>query len=60
MLRWPAQVVQRDENSHTGGWVDWVEVQATPGSRANWWDRFIDTSFYAIAACNGGYNFRVR
>jgi len=48
---------RRDANNQAGGWIDWVEVKPTPGRRADWWQRFIDTSFYAIAACNGGYDF---
>jgi hypothetical protein len=34
--------------------VDWVE---TGGARAQWWERFIDTSFYNIAVSEGGYDF---
>lgn len=39
-----------------GGWIDWIEN----GTPAPEWQRFIDTSFYAIAAYNGGYDFRIR
>jgi hypothetical protein len=46
-----------DENNVLGGWIDWRDGQT--GDTANWWERFIDTSFYAIAAFNGGYNFNV-
>jgi len=38
-----------------GGWIDWVEN----GQPAPDWQRFIDTSFYAIAAFSGGYDFRI-
>ncbi len=43
----------------TGGWIDWVEIVPEPGKTAQWWQRFIDTSFYAIAAWSGGYDFKV-
>jgi len=43
-----------DPNGIAGGWVDWI----ADGVPENWWWRFIDTSFYAIAAYNGGYDFR--
>ena len=43
----------------TGGWIDWVEVSPDPGTKAPEWQRFIDTSFYAIATCMGGYDFRI-
>ena len=43
-----------DANGISGGWIDWVE---TNGTQAQWWERFIDTSFYAIATSEGGYNF---
>ncbi len=45
-----------DENNVRGGWVDW---KADESDQASWWERFIDTSFYAIAAFNGGYDFSV-
>ena len=48
-----------DQNGITGGWIDWVEIEPTEGMRADWWLRFIDTSFYAIASWNGGYDFKV-
>lgn len=44
-----------DQNGVRGGWVDWREN----GNSAPRWQRFIDTSFYAIAAYNGGYNFNI-
>jgi len=43
-----------DGNGIKGGWIDWVELG---GAQAQWWERFIDTSFYAIASATGGYNF---
>jgi hypothetical protein len=48
-----------DGNNATGGWIDWVEVTPTPGRKPDGWQRFIDTSFYSIASCNGGYDFRI-
>lgn len=48
-----------DLNGITGGWIDWIEVSPETGKRADWWLRFIDTSFYAIASWDGGYNFKV-
>jgi hypothetical protein len=50
-----------DNNSVTGGWIDWIEVYPQSGEpkRANPYGRFIDTSFYAIACWNGGYDFRI-
>lgn len=38
-----------------GGWVDWQDSET--GENAPCWQRFIDTSFYAIAAYNKGYSF---
>ncbi|MBU1042877.1 MAG: immunoglobulin domain-containing protein [Candidatus Omnitrophica bacterium] len=38
------------------GWIDWVESDT---AKAGEWERFIDTSFYAIAACTGGYDFNI-
>jgi len=38
-----------------GGWIDWMEN----GQPVADWQRFIDTSFYAIAALSGGYDFRI-
>lgn len=49
-----------DLNGVEGGWIDWVDDSSIlPFSRsiAPFWQRFIDTSFYAIAVFNGGYNF---
>jgi parallel beta-helix repeat protein len=42
-------------NTTHGGWVDWNESES--GNKADDWLRFIDTSFYAIASWNGGYDF---
>jgi hypothetical protein len=42
-----------DVNGIMGGWVDWTE----PGGTAQFWERFIDTSFYAISVFSGGYRF---
>ena len=47
-----------DQNGITGGWIDWVEIEPEAENNSNWWLRFIDTSFYAIASWNEGYNFR--
>lgn len=44
-----------DDNGAVGGWIDWIEES---GNRAQEWERFIDTSFYAITAYSGGYDFR--
>ncbi len=41
-------------NGAAGGWIDWIEN----GTPAPCWQRFIDTSFYAIAVFSGGYDFR--
>jgi hypothetical protein len=46
--------VHPDGNGVSGGWIDWIEEG---GQTAQWWERFIDTSFYAIATYNGGFNF---
>ena len=60
-LNWALKIglwqVDPDQNSISGGWVDWVDSQT--GQRSNWWERFIDTSFYSIAAYNGGYDFSI-
>ncbi len=48
-----------DGNSVTGGWIDWQEISPNPGQTADWWQRFIDTSFYSMACWNGGYDFRI-
>ncbi len=42
-------------NTTHGGWIDWNEFES--GNKADDWKRFIDTSFYAIASWNGGYDF---
>ncbi|MDD5348367.1 MAG: hypothetical protein PHT59_07125, partial [Candidatus Omnitrophica bacterium] len=49
--------VDPDENGIAGGWIDWTDTENS--RQAGWWERFIDTSFYAIAAYNGGYDFSV-
>ncbi|MCX7926826.1 MAG: hypothetical protein N2606_01620 [Candidatus Omnitrophica bacterium] len=58
-LRWTLDSglwqIKPDDNGIAGGWIDWLDY--SQNSKANWWERFIDTSFYAIAAFNGGYNF---
>jgi len=46
-----------DQNGVTGGWVDWIESAPEQGKRADWWLRFIDTSFYVTTAWSGGYDF---
>lgn len=48
--------ITADGNGAAGGWIDWVEENT---QKANWWERFIDTSFYAITAYSTGYNFQV-
>lgn len=45
------------DNNISGGWIDWIEYN--PNDRAKDYERFIDTSFYAIAAWTGGYNFSI-
>jgi uncharacterized protein YdeI (YjbR/CyaY-like superfamily) len=45
----------KDANGSLYGWVDWLDDTAS--TKANYWERFIDTSFYAIAAMMGGYDF---
>jgi len=42
-----------DGNGIAGGWIDWIDS----GTPADWWLRFIDTSFYSIANSIGGYDF---
>jgi hypothetical protein len=49
--------VDPDENSISGGWIDWSDPELK--QKANQWERFIDTSFYSIAAYNGGYDFNI-
>ena len=47
-------------DSVAGGWIDWSQINSDgEETRADCWQRFIDTSFYAIAAYNGGYDFNV-
>jgi hypothetical protein len=47
-------------DSIAGGWIDWSQINSEGAeTRADCWQRFIDTSFYAIAAYNGGYDFNV-
>ena len=43
-----------DANGVKGGWIDWVE---TTGAQAQFWERFIDTSFYSIVVATGGFDF---
>ncbi len=40
-----------------GGWIDWVNNEN--GTGAQCWERFIDTSFYAITTFTGGYDFDI-
>jgi hypothetical protein len=48
-----------DHNNVTGGWIDWIEVDPHFGRTEDWYNRYIDTSFYAIACWSGGYDFRI-
>jgi hypothetical protein len=50
---------QREEydTGKIGGFIDWMETSSS--SIAPQWQRFIDTSFYAIACWNGGYDFKI-
>jgi len=48
-----------DNNTIAGGWIDWVETHPEEGSKPDQWVRLIDTSFYAIACWNGGYDFTI-
>jgi hypothetical protein len=48
-----------DSNGVTGGFIDWIELQPEPVLTAHWWERYIDTSFYAMACWNNGYDFRI-
>jgi hypothetical protein len=48
-----------DVNNVTGGWIDWREISPVSGRQAPEWERFIDTSFYAIACWVGGYDFNI-
>jgi hypothetical protein len=49
-----------DNNNIAGGWIDWLEYAPDNGSTDFWWNRFIDSSFYAIASWNGGYDFSIK
>jgi hypothetical protein len=47
-------------DSVAGGWIDWSETDINGKEiKADCRQRFIETSFYAIAAYNGGYDFSV-
>jgi hypothetical protein len=46
--------VTPDANGIAGGWIDWLDLPATP---AQFWERFIDTSFYSIVTATDGFNF---
>ncbi len=46
--------ITKDANGIKGGWIDWINED---GTKAEWWQRFIDTSAYYIMAKNGGYDF---
>jgi hypothetical protein len=46
--------VTPDANGIAGGWIDWLE---TTGGQAQWWERFIDTSFYDIVSATEGFDF---
>ncbi len=54
---WQADPDINDPNAIAGGWIDWEELNTK--LRSNWRERFIDTSFYSIAAYNGGYDFSI-
>ena len=47
-----------DQFGILGGWVDWIDIH-DPSHRAEMWERYIDTSFYATASWLGGYDFSV-
>jgi hypothetical protein len=49
--------VDPDGQAIAGGWIDWND--SAHNLRADGRKRSIDTSFYAIAAYNGGYDFTV-
>ncbi|MEK7476813.1 MAG: hypothetical protein AAB152_14420 [Candidatus Coatesbacteria bacterium] len=40
-----------DANGDAGGWIDWSYTAG--GGTANWWERFVDTSAYAIMVAKG-------
>lgn len=46
-----------DGNGVKGGFIDWMEISPRYRAAAEYWQRFIDTSFYAIAVLTGGYSF---
>jgi len=48
-----------DDQAITGGWIDWVEVAPNADLTAETWERFIDTSAYAILSWGGGYDFGI-
>lgn len=48
---------QPDGNGVKGGFIDWMEISPRYRAAAEYWQRFIDTSFYAIAVLTGGYSF---
>ena len=54
---WQVDPNKNDTKAISGGWIDWQEFETD--EQANWWERFIDTSFYSIAAYNGGYDFSI-
>lgn len=49
--------IEPDTNGVIGGFIDWVEIWPNPNATAPKWQRFIDTSFYAITFLSGGYDF---
>jgi len=54
---WQVDPNSKDTKAIAGGWIDWREFETD--KQSNWWERFIDTSFYSIAAYNGGYDFSI-
>jgi hypothetical protein len=47
-------------DSIAGGWIDWSQINPDETeTKSQCGQRFIQTSFYAIAAYNGGYDFSV-
>jgi hypothetical protein len=47
-------------DSIAGGWIDWSQINPDETeTKAQCGQRSIQTSFYAIAAYNGGYDFSV-
>lgn len=49
--------LDKDQNGIKGGLIDWIEIEPNQGKKADYWQRFIDTSFYAISVLTGGYMF---